>query len=66
MVILEFKMISKEKVKEEIEKMPDDLVEEVYRFINTIKITKIRKRKIHTFHLKGRFDNLNIRKKAYE
>ena len=36
------KMITKEKVKKEIDKMPDDLVQEVYKFISNIKTTKIR------------------------
>ena len=60
------KMIIKEKVKKEIDKMPDDLVQEVYKFISNIKRTKIRKGKLHTYRLKGKFDNLAIRESAYE
>ncbi len=60
------KMITKEKVKKEIDKMPDDLVQEVYEFISNIKTTKIRKGKLHTYKLKGKFDNLDIRESAYE
>ena len=60
------KMITKEKVKKEIDKMPDDLVQEVYKFISNIKTTKIRKGKLRTYRLKGKFDNLAIRESAYE
>ena len=60
------KMITKEKVKKEIDKMPDDLVQEVYKFISNIKTTKIGKGKLHTYRLKGKFDNLAIRESAYE
>ncbi len=63
---MEIKMITKEKVKKEIDKMPDDVMQEVYEFINNIKTTKMRKRKLHTYRLKGKFDNLNIRESAYE
>lgn len=58
-------MITKEKVKKEIDRMPDDLVEEVYDFINNIQTTKTKKGKLHTYRLKGKFDNLDIRKIAY-
>jgi hypothetical protein len=60
------KMITKEKVKKEIDKMPDDLVQEVYEFISNIITTKTRKGKLHTYKLKGKFDNLDIRESAYE
>ena len=46
--------------------MPDDLVQEVYKFISNINTTKIRKGKLHTYRLKGKFDNLAIRESAYE
>jgi hypothetical protein len=46
--------------------MPDDLVQEVYKFISNIKTTKIGKGKLHTYRLKGKFDNLAIRESAYE
>lgn len=59
-------MITKEKVKEEIDGMSKDLVEKVYQYIHSIKSKSIEKKKIHTFKLKGAFDDLNIREKAYE
>lgn len=59
-------MSTKEKVKEEIDGMSIDLVEKVYQYIHSIKSKNIKKKKIHTFKLKGAFDELNIREKAYE
>ena len=59
-------MNTKEKVKKEIDKMPEDLLEQVYTFINSIKSKKTRRKKLHTFKLKGMFDDVNIREKAYE
>ena len=59
-------MITKEQVKEEIDKMPKDLLEKVYHYIYTIKLKSMKKKKIHTHKLKGAFDDLNIREKAYE
>ncbi len=59
-------MTTKEKVKRELDKMPDDLVEKVYIFIGTIKSKKKVKKRIHTFNLNGTFDHQNIRAAAYE
>lgn len=59
-------MTIKEKVKSEIDKMPQDLLEEVYKYISNLKTSKLRRGALHTFKLKGKFDNLNIRAKAYE
>lgn len=59
-------MTKLEKVKEEVDKMPNDVLEQVLKFINSIKPKRSEKKRIHTFKLKGAFDNLNIRKKAYE
>ncbi len=47
-------MTTKEKVKREIDKMPNDLLEKVDRYINSLRRTKTtQKKKIHTFSLKG-------------
>jgi hypothetical protein len=59
-------LITKEKVKQEIDKLPDNLVEKVYWFIYSIQPPKPVRKKIHSFKLKGQFDNINIRAKAYE
>ena len=59
-------MITKEIVKKEIDRIPDYLLKDVLEFIGNIEKKKILRKKIHTFKLKGNFDNLNIRAKAYE
>ncbi len=59
-------MTTKEKVKKEIDKMPNELLEKVFRYINTLKAKGNQKKKIHTFKLSGQLDDVNIRKKAYE
>ena len=56
----------KEKIKKEIDEMPDDLLYEVQKYLNTINKRKNRKSKIRKLHLKGQYDNINIRQKAYE
>ncbi len=58
-------MTTKEKLKEEIDCLPSNLVEEVYQFISSIKMEKKTKR-FHSFKLKGQFDKIDIRKEAYE
>ena len=45
--------------------MPQDLLEEVYKYINAIKTGKLHKSTLHTFKLNGRFDDVNIRAKAH-
>ena len=60
------KMITKEIIKKELDKMQDDVMQEIYEFIHSIKTTKTRKRKLHTYKLKGKFDNVNVRESAYE
>ena len=57
-------MITKEKVKREIDKMSNDLLEKVYKYINSLGTDATQKKKIHTFNLKGQLDNVNIREKA--
>lgn len=59
-------MTTKEKVKKEIDELPNDLIEKVYKYINSLKINTKPKKKIHTFRLKGQLDNINVREKAYE
>ena len=59
-------MTIKEKIKNEVDKMPSDLIEKVYQYISTLGVKKIKKSRIHTFNLKGQLDDVNIRAKAYE
>jgi len=59
-------MTTKEKVKREIDKMSNDLLEKVYKYINSLGDKATQKKKIHTFNLKGQLDNVNIRDRAYD
>lgn len=58
------KMVTKERVKREIDRMPNELLEKVYKFINGLKTEKPKK-KFHTYKLQGQFDDINVREKAY-
>lgn len=59
-------MTTKELLKDEVEQLPDELLEEVHRFISRIKTNPPRKARLHTYKLRGSFDKLNIRATAYE
>ncbi len=59
-------MINREKLKKEIDKIPDELLEQLERFIKTIKYKQRRKKTLHTFHLSGKYDDIKIREEAYE
>ncbi len=59
-------MITKAKLKREIDKLPDKFLVKVYEYINSLKSPEKKKKKLHTFKLKGRFDNINVREKSYE
>ena len=56
----------KEKIKREIDQMPDELLYEVEKYLKTINKRNMKKSKIRKLHLHGQYDNLNIRQKAYE
>ena len=58
-------MLTKQTVKKEIDKIPDCLLEDILQFLTALK-KKNPKKKIHTFKLKGQFDKMNIRDRAYE
>jgi hypothetical protein len=59
-------MIAREKIKEEIDKIPDYLLMDILSFISQIKTKKRVDKKLRTYKLKGKFDDLNIRTIAYE
>ena len=56
----------KEKLKKEIDQMPEALLYQVQKYLDTIKTIDTQKRKIRSLHLNGQYDNVNIRQKAYE
>ena len=59
-------MTTKEKIKEKIDKLPDDALEKVYNYIKTLKTKQRNLKNIHTYNLHGQLDNVNIRERAYE
>ncbi|MDP2303319.1 MAG: hypothetical protein Q8N03_12950 [Ignavibacteria bacterium] len=59
-------MITKEKVKRKIDRVPNNLLIKVDKYIDTIISEITEKKKIHTFKLKGQFDNIDVRESAYE
>ena len=59
-------MTIKENIKKEIDLLPDELLDQVQQYLDNIKVTRIKRKKIHTLHLKGQYDNMNLRQKAYE
>lgn len=59
-------MITKAQLKRKIDKLPNDFLDKVYNYINSLTTVKTVKKKIHTFKLKGQFDDVNVRNKAYE
>jgi len=59
-------MTIKEKLKKRIDLLPDELLDQVQTYLDSIKPQPKHERKIQTLHLKGQYDNLNVRQKAYE
>ena len=56
----------KEKIKHEIDSLPEEYLPQLERYLETIKNKNIKKKQIKTIHLKGKFDNIHIRRFAYE
>ncbi len=59
-------MTTRERIKREIDRMPNELLEKVYKYINGLTSKKTLKKKLHTFKLNGQFDDMNVRERAYE
>ncbi len=59
-------MVTKEKVKRKIDRMPKNLLTKVDKYIDIIISEITEKKKIRTFKLKGQFDNIDVRKRSYE
>lgn len=56
----------KEKIKKEIDLLPEEHLHQLERYLEIIKSRRQKSRRIKSVHLKGRFDNINLRKLAYE
>ena len=59
-------MITKDKIKREIDKIPEEQLEKLYRYITNLQRTKNKKHKLRTYKLQGQFDDIDVREKAYE
>ena len=59
-------MNTKEKVKHEIDTLPDKMLDDILTYIKRLKKHPGVKRSVHTYKLDGRFDSLNVREKAHE
>ncbi len=56
----------KEKIKKEIDSLPEEYLPQLERYLETIKNGKQKEKRIKTVHLKGEYNNLDIRRVAYE
>ncbi len=56
----------KEKIKKDVDSLPDEYLPQIEQYIGTIKSKKSKRKQIKTLHLNGKFDGMNIRKIAYE
>ncbi|NUO78819.1 DUF2281 domain-containing protein [candidate division KSB1 bacterium] len=60
-------MITRDSIKSEIDKLPEEALQEVQAFLHFLKVKpSVEKRKRPAFKLNGQFDNLDVRREAYE
>jgi hypothetical protein len=59
-------MTAKERIKKRIDLLPDEVLDQVQKYLDSIKKKRRPKKMIRTLHLKGQYDNLDVRQKAYE
>ena len=59
-------MTTKEKLLKVIDCLPDEKIKEIYKLLNSIKENKKNVKSLKTFNLGGKYDNIDIRKAAYE
>lgn len=55
----------KEKLKREIDSVPEEYLPQLEQYLATIKRGKRKRKKIKTLHLKGKYDHLPLRKIAW-
>jgi hypothetical protein len=58
-------MTKRETLKKEIDKLPEHVIEEMYKLAHTTPQKKVKKR-IKTLKLNGQYDDLHLRDIAYE
>jgi len=59
-------MVTREKIKREIDNIPNELLEKVHMYIGGLTSKKTTKKKFRTYKLNGQFDDINIRERSYE
>lgn len=59
-------MITKEKVKKEIDRLSEVELEKVYLYLSSVTKSSTAKKSIRSLKLKGKLDKKNIRSVAYE
>ena len=59
-------MITKEKVKKEIDRLSDTELEKVYLYLSSLRRTKKSRPDIRSLKLKGKLDDEDLRNLAYE
>lgn len=59
-------MTLKEKIKKEIDQLPESVLSQLQRYLNNLKINNRGNKNIPKLHLKGQYDDIDIRHQAYE
>lgn len=60
------KKIRKEDIKQSIDELSDNALERLHQFIKNLKASSHEKKPLIPLHLGGKFDDINVRSKAYE
>jgi hypothetical protein len=58
-------MTKRESLKREIETLPDKIIEELYNLVHPVPEKK-HKKSVRTYKLNGQYDNVDLRRTAYE
>jgi len=56
----------KEKIKKEIDSIPEEYLFQLEKYLKILKNNIQKEKRIKTLHLQGKFDKINVRKMAYE
>lgn len=59
-------MITKEELKSEVDKLPENLLDEVYAFLKRVIQQKKKAQQLTTRNFNGKLDHTDIRRAAYE
>lgn len=57
---------NKQDIKNAVEALPQSVLQRLFRFIQSLREPQKHKLQIKTVSLKGRFDDVNIRSRAYD